>query len=94
MKLHIVDYSWGVDRRSGQKSESIAAEVTVEDLKIGKLAPVGPARHVFVVDEIKDGAAVILLSEKAGKIELKVGQPYEYRPLSFDGGHFYRLELE
>ena len=94
MKLRITDYGWGIDRKSGERSESVVAEVTLDVEKVGALPPVGPARHVFKVLEIKEGAVEIFLSEKSGSVVLELGKPYEYRPMSFDGGHFYRLELE
>ena len=94
MKLHIVDYAWGIDRRNGTRGESEVANVVFEPLKVGALPPVGPARHVFRIEEIREDSVVLFLSEKAGTVEIKVGAPYEYRPLRFDGGHFYRIELE
>ncbi len=94
MKLHIVDFSWGVNRRTGERSESEAANVVFEDLKVGALPPVGPTRHVFRIEEIREDSLVLFLSEKSGTVEIKLGEPYEYRPMSFDGGHFYRIELE
>lgn len=94
MKLRIIDYSWGIDRRTGTKNESEVANVVFEDLKVGPLPPLGPARHVFRIEEIKEESVVVFLSERRGSAEVAKGKPFEYRPLSLDGGHFYRLELE
>lgn len=94
MKLHIVDYSWGMDRRTGQRSESEAANVVFEDLKVGALPPIGPSRRIFRIEAIGKGSITVFLSEKAGTVELQVGKPYTYRPMSLDGGHIFRLELE
>ena len=94
MKLRIIDYSWGIDRASGTRSEREVADVCFNVERPCTLPPVGPARKVFEVKEVGENSLTIFLSEKSGAIVLEAGKPYEYRPVSFDGGHFYRLELE
>ncbi|MBO4541468.1 MAG: hypothetical protein J5736_05790 [Bacilli bacterium] len=94
MELHIIDTSWGVDRRNGRYGESEAANVVFQKLKVGPLPPIGPARHVFKIEEIKENSIVLFLSERAGSVEISMGKPYDYRPLSMDGGHYYKIILE
>ena len=84
MKLHIIDYGWGIDRRSGERSESVCAEVNFH-VKEGALPPVGPEKKVFKITKLGEGSVSLWLSDKQGE---------EYRPTSFDGGHYYRFELE
>ena len=94
MKLTIVDMGWGIDRRSGKYGENEVETVVFEDLKVGPLPPVGPAKHVFKIEEVEEGKIKIFLSERSGCINLAVGKSYDYRPFSMDGGHYYRLNLE
>ena len=94
MKLRIIDYGWGIDRKTGARMESVVADVAIEDLKVGPLPPIGSSRVVFNVEEIREDAITLFLNQKAGSREIKIGQVEEYRPLSMDGGHFYRFELE
>ena len=94
MKLRIIDYSWGIDRRDGTHHEAKVAEEVFDLDKVGPLPPIGPAKKVFEVKEIKEGEARIFLSERSGEVTLELGKPYIFRPTSFDGGHYYDLVLE
>ncbi|MCR4561758.1 MAG: hypothetical protein K5694_00925 [Bacilli bacterium] len=94
MKLRIVDYGYGIDRRSGQASErEVAKEVFMVE-KAGPLPPFGPARHVFEILEVKENSIIIKCSPKREAVEINVRDVYTYRPLLRDGGHYYVLELE
>ncbi|MBQ7250955.1 MAG: hypothetical protein IJS37_06410 [Bacilli bacterium] len=95
MKLHVIDIGWGISRQPGVgRVENEVENRCFEDLTVGPLPPIGPLKHVFVIEEVGEDFIVIALSEKAGKKTLKVGEAYEHHPLSMDGGHYYRLELE
>ena len=94
MKLRIIDTSWGIDRKTGERGESESANVVFEDLKVGDLPPVGPARHIFKIEEIKEDGIVLFLSKRSGSVEIGLGKPYDYRPFSMDGGHYYKISLE
>lgn len=93
MKLRIIDYGWGIDRRSGERSESVCAEVNFH-VKEGALPPVGPEKKVFKITKVGEDSVSVWLSDKQGEATISIGKPYEYRPLSIDGGHYYRFELE
>ena len=93
MKLRIIDYSWGIDRRDGTRHEAKVAE-EVFDLNLGPLPPIGPEKKVFKIKDILEDKAVVFLSERSGEATLELGKPYTYRPTSFDGGHYYDLVLE
>lgn len=94
MKLQIVDIGWGIDRKSGTSSENEVCRITFESPTVGPLAPVGPARKVFSIVEVKDNSLVILLSQKQGKVEIKRGETYTYRPVFMDAGHYYLISVE
>jgi len=95
MKLQIVDIGWGIDRRTGEKSESVVAEACFEGLAVGPLAPVGPTRRVFTLQEVGEDYIVILLSENTGKTAtIKRGEEFTHRPLTRDAGHHFRFVLE
>ena len=94
MELHIIDTAWGIDRKTGMRGEAIAAEETFGDLKVGPLPPIGPSKQVFVIEEIKEDSIRLFLSPKRGAVEIVKGQPYDYRPMSMDGGHYFRIELK
>ena len=93
MKLRIIDTSWGINRKTGAFSESEVSNDLFE-AKVGELPPVGPSGHKFRIEEVKEDSVVVYLSMKQGTVEVKKGEPYEYRPFSMDGGHRYKLEVE
>ena len=94
MELQIIDISWGIDRKSGQRLENEVANLTFAPVEVGTLPPLGPSRHIFKIEEVAEDEVVVLLSEKAGTVKLKKGEPYLYHPTSFDGGHEFKLILK
>ena len=91
MKLRIIDTFWGVGPKGHAENE--VANV-VFDVKVGELPPVGPSRQVFKIEEVRENGIVLFLNPKRGNIEIECGKPYVYHPMSMDGGHIFRFELE
>ena len=94
MKVRISDYGWGINRRTGEKSESLIIEESFNSVKKDDVLEVGPTHHKFVVKELKETSIVLTVNLKGDEAEIKVNGKYEYRPLSFDGGHYYVIEVE
>ncbi len=94
MNLHIKDFGWGIGRGEEGYAEKQVAEATFPIEKEGPLPPVGPARHVFVINKIGEDCIEVACSPIREPVVIKKGEAYTYRPRSFDGGHFYHLELE
>lgn len=92
MKLRIIDYSWGINRRTGERNESEAANVVFENLEVGPLPPIG--RQVFRIEKVLEDGVILFLSPRSGSVEIRKDKPYLYRPLSMDGGHFYKISIE
>ena len=93
MKITITDTSWGIDRRTGERSERVVACETFE-LAVGFLPEIGPAKRAFEVTKLTDGSVTILLNIKGDTVTIHRGKSYLYRPMSMDGGHYYLLEVE
>ena len=92
MKLLIKDIAWGIDRRSGERVENLAGEFELE-VRMGALDPIGVAKKVFEVKEINEDSIRIQLG-KNDERTLPLGKTITYRPMSFDGGHYYELRLD
>ena len=93
MKITITDTSWGIDRRTGNRSERVVACETFE-LAVGFLPEIGPAKRAFEVTKLTENSVTILLNIKGDTTTIKRGGQYFYRPMSMDGGHYYLLEVE
>lgn len=94
MTLTIIDMAWGIDRRIGEKMENEVARQEYDINGPGELAPIGPSKQVFRIDEVGESSLTISVMPKGKVITVSLGKPYTYRPLSLDGGHFYILNLE
>ncbi len=94
MKLRIQDYAWGITRDTGTRSERKVEDVTLDILKEGPLPPVGPSRHVFVVEKMEGDRIFLRCSPRRDPIWIGIGEEQRYIPVSFDGGHYYILRLE
>ena len=77
----------------------LACLITIVSRLVAKFAakpvkePV-PGPDVLKIEEIKEDGIVLFLSERAGSVEIGLGKPYDYRPFSMDGGHYYKISLE
>ena len=94
MKLLIKDISWGIDRRNGNYGESEVENKTF-DIKEGDVVAVGkgPVQKEFKILKVTDDMVVVELNSKGQKAEIAKGTKYIHRPISFDGGHYYILEV-
>lgn len=92
MNITITDTSWGIDRRTGNRSERVVARETFT-LAVGMLPEVGPAKRAFEVIKLTDSTVTILLNIKGDTVTIKQGESYFYRPMSMDGGHYYLFEV-
>ena len=93
MILTVTDTAWGIDRKSGNRSQKVVAKEKFE-LSLGKLPPVGPAGKVFEVTALTDSEVTLLLNRSGKTVTLGRGESYAYRPMSMDGGHYYLLEVK
>ena len=93
MTLTIADISWGINRKDGSYAENEVARETFEITKVGPLPPVGVTKKVFEILNIDENSVTIHLGGKAADIVLAKGESFMYRPISFDGGHKFLLEL-
>ena len=93
MTITITDTSWGINRRTGERSERMVAKETF-DLALGLLPEIGPAKRVFEVTKLTEKSATIVLNVKGDAVTIKQGGSYFYRPMSMDGGHYYLFEVE
>lgn len=93
MKIKIKDYSWGINRRTGDMSETLCESV-VYDAIDGLLPPIGIPNKQFEVQILSDNKVKITLNAKGDFVILKSGEKHTYKPWSFDGGHYYVIEVE
>ncbi len=93
MKISITDISWGIDRATGEHREKTDGEFVFEAV-LGDLPAVGGAGKVFTITALTENSVTVLLNTSGQKATIICGACYTYRPVSFDGGHYYRLRLE
>ena len=93
MKIKIKDISWGINRITGAKQEQEVENIEFEAI-IGKTVEIGPLKKVFSIKEINDNYIVVILNKNGAIVEIEKGNSYTYRPRSFDGGHYYIIEVE
>ncbi|MCR5349115.1 MAG: hypothetical protein K6E59_05895 [Bacilli bacterium] len=94
MTLTITTISWGIDRRTGERSENVVGKDSFE-AKVGPVGPVGagPRKATFQILSVEEDGILIHLSDKLKDLPLKVGQTYTHRPFSMDAGFIYHFEL-
>ena len=92
MNITITDTSWGINRRTGERTEKVVARETFA-LSVGALPEIGPAKRVFEVTKLTENAVTVLLNVKGDTVTIKRGGSYFYRPMSMDGGHYYLFEV-
>ena len=98
MKITITDTSWGIDRRTGNRSERVVACETFE-LAVGFLPEIGPAKRVFeevVIPCVKSNS--IFLGDYKSKLQELVQttkKSLEYRLIGESGpAHAKTFEVE
>ena len=91
MKIRITDTAWGINRMNGESSERVVA---TEEFRaaLGTLT-VGPARHTFEITAVNDSSVELVLNARGDRVTVRRGTSHTYRPWSFDGGHYYKIEV-
>ena len=89
MKISIIDFVWGINRRSGERSETKVAEETFVVTSINQELRINVAR--FIVTKITDSSVTLSIHDKKIAVELK--KPTIYRTRSYDAGHYYEIYL-
>lgn len=92
MNINIKDIAWGIDRKSGEKLEKEVCNVTFE-ATIGETIGIGTLNKVFSITEITNDSVTFVLNNKGNTIIIKKGTEYIYRPRTFDGGHYYIINV-
>lgn len=95
MKLRIEEKFWGINHRTGSRSERVTADETFA-CEIGELPAFGSQGKYFVIDEVYENRIVLSIHyynnpSASKKWEIKVGKSVSYMPWSFDGGYKYRF---
>ena len=94
MEIKISDYGWGIDRRTGQRNENLLEEVTFPNVKEGDTLEVGEIKHQFIINKIEGNSINMTVNRKGDKVDIKIGEKHTYKPFSFDGGHYYVIEVK
>lgn len=89
MYLKIIDYMWGIDRKTGERSEVKVAEETYQNITLNQGLKISTV--TFTVIELTDTSVMLKIYDK--KIIVELDKVTMYRPRSFDAGHFYEMRL-
>lgn len=92
MKIKITDIGWGIDRRTGIRTEKVLEKKTFE-AKTGLVMEIGPLKKQFQVVLIEEERIDIELKEDKVMTFFK-GDKFNYYPVSRDGGHYYIIEIK
>ncbi len=97
MKLNITEIFWGINRRTGHRSQKKVAEVNI-DCAVGSSASFRDGRRVFTVIEVESNAVILQLTspqnadvKKSWRIE--ENEEVCYMPRSMDGGYRYVFKV-
>ena len=98
MKLRIIEECWGINRRTGERSNKQTDEKLV-DVVVGTVIEMPTSRRKFSVDAVStDSITVTVVYENnpaANKTyEIVKGESVLYKPMSRDGGYKYTLSYE
>lgn len=89
MYLKIIDYMWGIDRKTGERSEVKVAEESYQNITLNQGLKISTV--TFTVIELTDRSVMLKIYDK--KIIVELDKVTMYRPRSFDAGHFYEMRL-
>lgn len=96
MKLKIKEIFWGINHRTGDRSERVTADVSFP-CEVGDVPLFGNGRRHFTIDEIQEDSIVLSVHYENSKYDkswtLKKGEETGYMPRSFDGGYKYKFKL-
>ena len=98
MKLRIIEECWGINRRTGERSNKQTDEKLVNAV-VGTVIEMLAGRRKFSVDAVSaDCITVTVVYENnpaANKTyEILKGESVLYKPMSRDGGYKYTLSYE
>ena len=98
MKLRIIEECWGINRRTGERSNKQTDEKLVNAVA-GTVIEMPAGRRKFSVDAVStDRITVTVVYENnpaANKTyEIVKGESVLYKPMSRDGGYKYTLSYE
>ena len=92
MKITITDIGWGIDRRTGIRTEQVLARDSYE-AKENLVMVSGPLKKEFKVVYLEKDRIDIWLREDKVMTFFR-GDKFNFYPLSRDGGHYYILEFK
>ncbi len=92
MRIKIIDIGWGIDRRTGIRTEKVLEKKTFE-AETGLVMEIGPLKKQFKVVLIEEERIDIELKEDKVMTFFK-GDKFNYYPVSRDGGHYYIIEIK
>lgn len=93
MTITITDTAWGINRITGDRSETVVDQKTMPAV-VGSLDPIGPIRKVFEITDMRNDMLTVVLNPAGKTVTLAIGETYIYRPRAFDGGHFYTITVQ
>ena len=92
MRIKITDIGWGIDRRTGVRTEKLL-EKKYFNAEPNLVMEIGPLKKQFKVVGMEDDHVDIELKE--GKVmTFYIGDTFNYYPVSRDGGHYYIIEIK
>ena len=92
MKIKITDIGWGIDRRTGVRTEKVLERKTFHPEQ-GMIMEIGPLKKQFVV-VLLEGDRVDLELKEEKVMTFYKGDKFNYYPVSRDGGHYYIIEIK
>ena len=98
MKLRIIEECWGINRRTGERSNKQTDEKLV-DVVVGAVIEMPIGRRKFSVDTVSTESITVTVvyenNPAANKThEIVKGESVLYQPMSRDGGYKYTLSYE
>lgn len=92
MKIHITDIGWGIDRKSGVRTEKVLEKKTFV-VNEGDVIESGPLKKTFKILKIEGDAVTIELREGKDMTFFRKDK-FNYYPVSRDGGHYYIIKIK
>ncbi len=96
MKLRITETAWGINRKTGDRSEKVTADVKVP-CEVGDIPEFGKGRRRFCIDEVSGDGITLSVHCADPRYDrtwtIKIGETVSFRPRSFDGGYYYEFRI-
>ena len=98
MNIRIVEECWGINHRTGKRS-NIKTDEKVFEPVIGAVMDMPIGRRKFIVDAVDDIGVTVTVhydnNPSANKTwRIVNGESVNYRPMSVDGGYKYTITYE